>query len=125
MASPSSAFVEDLADRGHVPWLEHERGRLRVEIVDEDCVRLWTVAFEDGQVRVDHDESDADGVLRADRAWFGRAVTGEEKFMPAVLRGEIGLDGSFGLLILFSRLLLGAAGQSGPRRVGHGRRRST
>src|SRR5258706_15862334 len=83
MVSPSSAFFEDLADRGHVPWLEHERGRLRVEIVDEDCVRLWTVAFEDGQVRVDHDESDADGVLRAERAWFDRAVTGEERFMPA------------------------------------------
>lgn len=123
MTSPTRTFFEDLANRGHVPWLEHERGRLRVEIVDEDCVRLWTVAFEDGQVRVDHDESDADGVLRAERAWFERAVTGEEKFMPAVLRGEIALDGSYGLLVLFSRLLPGKAGQTGPRRVGNGRRR--
>jgi SCP-2 sterol transfer family len=112
-------FFEDLAGRGHVSWLENERGRLRFEIVDGDCVRLWTVAFDDGEIEVDRDDSEADGVLRADRAWFDRAVTGDERMMPAVLRGEITLTGSYDLLVQFNRLLPGPPGQNGPRTVGN------
>jgi len=119
MTSPTKTFFDDLANRGHVPWLENEHGRLRFEIVDEDCVRLWTVAFDHGKVEVDRDDSEADGVLRADRARFDRVVTGQERLMPAVLRGEIGLDGSYDLIVLFGRLLAGPAGQTGPRRVGN------
>lgn len=115
MTSPTRAFFEDLASRGPVSWLEHEHGRLRVEIVDEDCVQLWTVVFEDGKVTVDRVDSHADGVLRADRAWFDRSVTGEERLLPAVLRGEVSLDGSYDLAVLFSRLMPGPPGQAGPK----------
>jgi hypothetical protein len=126
MTTPTRRFFDDLAQRGHVPWLEAERGRLRLELVDEDedCVQLWTVAFDNGDVRVDRDDSDADAVVRMGRAWFDRAVTGEEKMMPAVLRGEISLDGSYGLVVQLSRLLPGPPDQSGPTKAGDGRRRS-
>ena len=66
----------------------------------------------------------ADAVVRVDRAWFDRAVTGEEKLMPAVLRGEISLDGGYALLVQLSRLLPGPPGQSGPTKARNGRRRS-
>jgi alkyl sulfatase BDS1-like metallo-beta-lactamase superfamily hydrolase len=124
MTTPTKTFFDDLAQRGHVPWLEAEHGRLRLELVDEDCVQLWTVAFDHGDVRVDRDDSDADAVVRIDRAWFDRAVTGEEKLMPAVLRGEISLDGSYGLVVQLSRLLPGPSGQSGPTKARHLRGRS-
>ena len=124
MTTPTKTFFDDLAQRGHLPWLEAERGRLRLELVDEDCVQLWTVAFDNGDVRVDRDDSEADAVVRVDRAWFDRAVIGEEKLMPAVLRGEISLDGSYGLVVQFSRLLPGPPGQSGPQKARNGRRRS-
>jgi hypothetical protein len=104
--------------------LAREHGRLRLELVGEDCVQSWTVVFDDGDVRVDRDDSDADGVLRVDRAWFERAVAGEAKLMPAVLRGEITLDGSYGLAIQFSRLLPGPPGQTGPGRARNGQGRS-
>ena len=104
--------------------MEAEHGRLRLELVDEDCVQLWTMAFNNGDVSVDRDDSDADAVVRVDRAWFDRAVTGEEKLMPAVLRGEISLDGSYGLLVQLSRLLPGPPGQSGPVKSHNGRGRS-
>lgn len=123
MTSPTRTFFDELAHRGHVPWLENERGRLRFELVDEDCVQLWTVAFDNGDVTVDHDDSDVDGTLRVDRAWFDRAVIGEEKLLPAVLRGEISLDGSYGLLVQFGRLLPGPPGQTGPPTAPNGRRR--
>jgi hypothetical protein len=125
MSSPARTFFDDLASRRHVPWLGRESGRLRVELVDEDCVQLWTVAFDNGDVSVDRDESEAaDGVLRVDRAWFDRAVIGEEKLLPAVLRGEVNLDGAYGLLVMFGRLLPGPPGQTGPARARDGRRRS-
>ena len=122
MTTPTKTFFDDLAQRGHVPWLEAERGRLRLELVDEDCVQLWTVAFDNGDVRVDRDDSDADAVVRVDRAWFDRAITGEEKLMPAVLRGEISVDGSYGLVVQLSRLLPGPPGQSGPTKARDDRR---
>lgn len=117
MTTPTRAFLDDLAGRGHVSWLEHERGRLRLELLDEDCMQIWTVAFENGDVTVDREDSAADAVLRIDRAWFDRAVSGQAKLMPAVLRGEISLDGSYGLAIQFSRLLPGPPGQAGPGKV--------
>lgn len=122
MTSPTKTFFDDLAHRGRISWLEHEHGRLRVELLDEDCVQLWTVAFDNGNVKVDH-ESDADGVLRADRALLDRMVTGEEKLMPAVLRGEISVAGGYDLVIQFSRLLPGPPGQTGPTTVGNAGRR--
>jgi hypothetical protein len=124
MTTPTRAFFDDLARRGHLPWLETEHGRLRLELADEDCVQLWTVAFDHGDVTVDRDDSDADAVVRVDRAWFDRAVAGEEKLMPAVLRGEISLNGSYGLVVQFSRLLPGPPGQSGPTKARSGRGRS-
>jgi hypothetical protein len=117
-------FFDDLAGREDVPWLKHEHGRLRFELVDEDCWQTWTVAFHDGNVTVDRDNLNADGVLRADRAWFDRAVTGEEKFLPAVLRGEVSVDGSYGLIVQFTRLLPGPAGQAGTRKAANTRGRS-
>jgi putative sterol carrier protein len=117
MTTPTKAFLDDLAQRRHVPWLEAERGRLRLELVDEDCVQLWTVAFDNGDVVVDRDDSDADAVLRADRGWFDRAITGEEKLMPALLRGEITVDGSYGLVVQLGRLLPGPPSQSGPAKT--------
>jgi putative sterol carrier protein len=117
-------FFEDLAGRGRVSGLENEHGRLRFEIVDEDCVRLYTVAIDGGQVRVDRDDSEADGVLRADRASFDRTVTGAEQLLPAVLRGEVTFNGSYDLLAQFALLLPGPPGQTGPRTVGNMHRRT-
>jgi hypothetical protein len=42
----------------------------------------------------------------------------EERLMPAVLRGEVSLTGSYDLLAQFGRLP-DQAGQTGPRRVGN------
>jgi hypothetical protein len=118
MTSPTQKFFEDLASLGHVSWFENEHARVRLEVVDEDCLRQWTVEIDNGSVKVDRDASEADGVIRASRALFDRAVTGEEMLMPALLRGEIRIDGSYDLLIQLGRLLPGPPGQTGPRKVG-------
>jgi hypothetical protein len=130
MTSPTAAFFKDLADRGHVPWLEHEHGRLLFEVVDGECVRRWTVAFDEGDVTVSQGEevslreSDVDAVLRADRALLDRAVHGEANLITADLRGEISYTGRLELLAQLGRLLPGPPGQRGPRYVATTRRPS-
>lgn len=107
--------------------MEHEHGRVRFEVVDGDCVRRWAVAFDDGDLTVSRGDeeflgsSDADAVLRADRALLDRAVCGEASLITADLRGEISYTGRIELLAQLSRLLPGRAGQTGPRFVGIGR----
>ena len=118
MSSPTEAFFDELARREHVPWLEHEHGVLRYEVVDGQWVREWTVVFDNGRVEVCQAESDVDGVLRADRALFDRAVCGEANLLAAWLRGEINYTGSLELLTQMSRLLPGPAGQVGPVKAG-------
>jgi hypothetical protein len=117
MTSPTKAFFDELPQRAHVPWLAQEQGRIRCEIVNGDCIQLWTVAFDDGEVQVDRDDSRADGALRADQALFDRIVTGQEKMLPAALRGEFSLTGSLDLIVLFSKLFDGPTEQHGPRFV--------
>lgn len=123
MTSPTEAFFDELARRGHVPWLDHERGALRYEVVDGACIRPWTVAFDDGNVEVSHDESGVDAVMRVDLALFDRAVCGEANLLSAWLRGEVNYTGSLELLTQMSRLLPGPPGQTGASGIQtHGRR---
>ena len=126
MTSPVKDFFDELAQRGHVPWLEHERGTLRFEVVDAECVRQWTVSFDNGDLEVSQAEldGDADAVLRADRALIDRAVRGEENLMAATLRGEVSYSGSIELISRMGRLLPGPPGQTGPRKVGNRERRA-
>jgi predicted ATPase len=127
MTSPTRTFFEELARRGHVPWLEHERGRVRFEVVDGDCIRQWTLTLTGGDLEVSQSledtDSDVDVVLRADRALFDRAVHGEANLLQAALCGEVSFSGSIELLGPVSRLLPGPPGQLGPRYVGGAGRR--
>jgi hypothetical protein len=127
MTNPTAEFFEQLAHRGHVSWLEHERGRVRFEVADGEGVRRWTVAFHDGDLTVtpgDDGETAVDAILRADRALFDRAVCGEASLIAADLRGEVSYTGRIELLAQLSRLLPGPPGQVGPRFVGARGRRS-
>lgn len=124
MTSPTEAFFAELARREHVPWLEHERGALRFEVVDGEWVREWTVAFDDGAVEVSRAESDVDGVMRADRSLFDRAACGEANLLSAWLRGEVTYAGSVELLTQVGRLLPGPPEQVGAPQIRAGGRRT-
>jgi hypothetical protein len=118
MTSPTEAFFDELAGRGHVSWFEHEHGALRYEVVDGQYIRPWTVKFDDGDVEVSSQaESDVDAILRIDRTLFDRAVRGEANLLSAWLRGEINYTGSLELLTQIGRLLPGPPGQTGGRKI--------
>jgi hypothetical protein len=103
--------------------LAHEHGSLRFEVVDAECVRHWTVSFDNGDLKVSQGELDVDAVLRGDRALIDRAVRGEENLMAAALRGELSYTGSIQLIAHMGRLLPGPPGQTGPRKVRNRERR--
>ncbi len=118
--SPTQAFFDELAERGHVPELAHERGQVRFDVVDSGCIRQWTVSFHNGDVEVSESagaESDVDVVLRGDSGLFDRAVRGEANLMQAALRGELTYVGNIELLGPLGQLVPGPPGQTGPRRV--------
>jgi hypothetical protein len=124
MTSPTKAFFDDLAKRGHVPSLAQEHGRVRFEVVDTECVQEWTLGIDGGNLEVSRGESDVDVVVRVDREVFERAVHGEENLLAAALRGEISYTGSLELLGPVGSLLPGPPDQMGPRKVAKaGRRR--
>jgi alkyl sulfatase BDS1-like metallo-beta-lactamase superfamily hydrolase len=118
--SSIESFFDELAQVRHVSWLEQEHGRVRIELVDAECIRQWTLTFQNGDVEVSRftgTESDVDVVLRVDRTLFERAIRGEANLLQAVLRGELTFAGSIELLASLGRLLPGPPGQRGPRRV--------
>jgi SCP-2 sterol transfer family len=117
MSSPTETFFAELAAREHVPWLEHERGALRFEVVDGEWVREWTVAFDNGAVQVTRTEADVDAVMRIDRALFDRVVGGEANLLSAWLRGEVTYAGSLELLTQVGRLVPGPPDQIGAVKV--------
>lgn len=117
MTSPTETFFDDLARRGHVPWLEHEHGALRYDVVDGQYIRPWTVEFDDGHVKVSEAESDVDAVMRVDRALLDRVVCGEASLLAAWLRGEINYTGSLELLTQMGQLMPRPPGEAGRRRI--------
>jgi hypothetical protein len=124
MTSPTKSFFEELAQRGHISHLEHESGRVRFEVTEDECLRQWTVAMDGGDVEVLQGECDADAVVRADRDLFDRVVRGEENLVAAAFRGEVTWTGSLDLIAQAGWLLPGPPGQAGPRKVDGAERRT-
>ena len=117
MTSPTKSFFDALPQMGHVSYLEHQSGRVRFEVTEDECLRQWTVSVNNGDIEVVPGESDADAVIRADSDLFDRVVRGEENLVAAAFRGEVTWTGSLDLIAQTGWLLPGPHGQTGPRKV--------
>jgi putative sterol carrier protein len=101
---PTKEFFEELGRRGHEPLLRKATGSARFDLVAGGRTERWLLTIDKGDIRVSRRNAAADCVLRADRASFDRAVTGELNVMAAVLRGEVAVGGDPRLLVLLQRL---------------------
>jgi hypothetical protein len=104
-------FFEELCAQPQ-PLLARTRGRLRFEVRDADEVTHWHVDIDRGDVSLTRDvDADAAGesnaVVHVDRALFESIVSGQSNAMSAVLRGEMGVEGSMDLLVIFQRMFPG------------------
>lgn len=107
MPDPTTEFFTGLEERGHQPLLEKATGSLRFDLVENGRRARWLVEIDRGDLKVSHRNAKADCVIRAERALFGRIVSGKENAVAAVLRGAIGIEGNRQLLVLFQRLFPG------------------
>jgi hypothetical protein len=103
-SDPTAEFFAELGRRGHEPLVRKATGTARFDVVDGERTRRWLVTIDKGGISVSRRNAGADCVLRAERASFDRAVTGELNFMAAVLRGEVEVRGDPRLLVLLQRL---------------------
>jgi putative sterol carrier protein len=111
--SATQEFFDDLAARGHEPLLQNASGALRFDLSDGGRTEHWFVAIDKGDVSVSHKRGKADAVVRVDRAFLDRILTGRENAMAAALRGVLVPEGDLGLLMLFQRLFPGPPGARG------------
>lgn len=109
MAGATTQFFEELGRRGHEPLLEKASGTLRFDLDSGDGTEHWVVAIRRGDLAVSRKQTQADCVVRMDRALFDEIAGGRANAMAATLRGVLAADGDLGLLVLFQRLFPSAA----------------
>jgi putative sterol carrier protein len=119
MSEPRNQTVAEVFDelgrRGHEPLLEKASGSARFEVVDGKKTERWLVTIDKGDIGVSSRNAAADCVVRADKAFFDRAVKGERNFLAAVLRGEVAIEGDAKLLVLLQRLFPRPSGGRPPK----------
>jgi predicted lipid carrier protein YhbT len=104
MTDPTAAFFEELAGRGHEPLLQKAKGSTRFDIVDGRRTLRWLVTFDKGNIGVSRRNVSADCVLRSDKVLFDRVASGKQNAVAAVLRGDIGVEGDWRMLVRIQRL---------------------
>lgn len=113
-SGPIEEFFEGLGRRGPEPLLRRATGSARFDIVDGKRTERWLLTIDRGEIGVSRRNAAADAVVRADKAFFDRAVAGGANFMSALLRGEVVFQGDPKLVVLLQRLFRAASGD-GPQ----------
>jgi putative sterol carrier protein len=73
---------------------------------DVEGAGSWRVEVDDGEVRIEENESPADCVVRAGEDTFLRIVNREASPMGAFLTGKVRVEGDMGLLLKLREFLL-------------------
>jgi SCP-2 sterol transfer family len=100
-----TAFFEDLSNRGHDPLLRSVSGTVRFDLVSGKTTERWLLEIRKGDLSVSHRNVRADTVMRLSRTLFEAVARGETNLLPALLRGEVMLEGDYRLMIMVRRLL--------------------
>jgi SCP-2 sterol transfer family len=119
----TTAFFDLLGSWGHEPSLEKVDGTLRFDFTNGKKTERWLVAIRKGDISVSQRNVAADSVIRMSKALFERMASGETSIFPALLRGEVVLEGDYRLLIVLRRLLRRRLSTGEPRgTAGYARR---
>ena len=103
-----TAFFEDLGSRGYDPLLRSVSATVRFDLVSGKTTERWLLTIQKGNLSVSHRNVRADLDLEdvgLGRDLFGGAASGETGLLPAMLRGEVVLEGDYRLMIMVRRLL--------------------
>jgi putative sterol carrier protein len=112
MADATTEFFQGLEARGHEPALKKASGSVRFDIIDDGRKSRWLVEIDHGDIAVSHRNAKADCVIRAEKSLFEEIAQGKKNAVAAVLRGDLEIDGSPHVLVLFQRLFPGLPGRA-------------
>jgi len=99
-----TAFFEDLGGRGYDPLLRRVNGAVRFDLVSGKTTERWLLTIKKGNLSVSHRNVRADAVIQLSRDLFERVASGETTLLPAMLRGEVVLEGDYRLMVGVRRL---------------------
>ena len=118
-----TAFFEEESSRGYEPLLRSVSGTVRFDLVSGKTTERWLVTIRKGNVTISRKNAAADTVMRLSKTLFEAVTKGETNILPALLRGEVVLEGDYRLMIMIRRLLRArlAASQAG-KAAGYARR---
>jgi putative sterol carrier protein len=112
MATDSTtAFFDELAQRGYDPLLARASGTVRFDVADGKRTERWLLTIKRGKLAVSHRNARADAVVKSDRRTFNRVASGRDNVMASVLRGEITVDGDTRLVVGLQRLFARTGGR--------------
>ena len=112
-----TAFFDDLGGREYEPVLRNVSGTVRFDLASGKTTERWLVAMRKGNLAVSRRNVAADTVIRMNRRLFEALVDGETNLFAAMLRGEVEIDGDYGLMIVLRRLLRKRIAGRRPARV--------
>jgi putative sterol carrier protein len=112
-----STFFDNLSTLDHEPSLRKVSGTIRFDLASGRQTERWLVTIRKGDLTVSHRNVAADTVIRLSRALFERLVNGATNIFPALLRGEIELEGDYRLMIVLRRLLRARLAAPQPRKA--------
>ncbi|HEX8007815.1 MAG TPA: SCP2 sterol-binding domain-containing protein [Trebonia sp.] len=115
MSDPTAEFFDALGRRRHERLLE-ESGTIRFDLAGESETEHWFLEISHGDMSVSRDTRAADLVVRTDRSFFNKIVTGEASMLAAWLRNQVIFEGSLPLSRSFEMTLPGPPGARHPRR---------
>jgi putative sterol carrier protein len=115
MSDSTAEFFDTLGQR-HEQLLEAAAGTIRFDLTDERETEHWFLEISHGDLSVSRDAREADLVVRADRGFFNKIVTGEANVLAAWLRHQVIFEGSLQLSRSFELILPGPPGSRHPRR---------
>ena len=105
MAEVLENFFGQIGSFGHQPLLAKADGTARFDVVDGKRIERWFLTLRKGHVTVSRKNAKADMVVQAPRPLLEQIIQGKANALAAVLRGELTIEGSTELLVIFQRLL--------------------
>jgi hypothetical protein len=105
-------FIGEIAGEPQ-PMLGRMSGTLLFEVRDRDETQRWLVDIDKGVVGIRPAEpgDEADATVRGERKLLNDVAEGRANAMAAMLRGDISIEGSAELLVVFQRLFPGPNGR--------------
>lgn len=110
-------FFERLQEQVHDPRLAKMQGSIRFHLQDGAETKQWLLSVDHGHMYISKRKRlPADTDVFADSELFKQALRGETHLTPAILRGEVRIQGNWRLPLMLERLFPSNPDTRGPNR---------